>query len=252
MNNQNTERYKWLIDNFKEVMASDPEKNYYAHFYAKQADREDPYLMANLIQNLSDNFHKIVKDANEKIGNARGEALEGLKREIKSLLTYDLTDHPISEITVEKNRKNFESYIEYIESLLRPVDNKLSRVGNNNGSGFDLRLNNQQLQYVLVQLIKENFVSVKTDLNDFINAFNGKELSCNFRPIEWKNKTILTLFIDLIPLKDDAIKWTITEGISAETKSRNLAKLFSAASGKKKHTKTVQLLTNILDTARRV
>lgn len=147
----------------------------------------------------------------------------------------DLMKNRLSNIDIEnaktiiKNSSNTKS----IKSIVNEIKPK----------GYDLYYSEPQLENLHEQLIG-NFIDRNTELKHFINAFDGKVLAEEFKPLKWiKNKTVLSLFVGLLNHEN---KWKTAEIIFENTDRGNLRKSFNNGDGLDKHKSTIEFFKKIL------
>lgn len=207
-----------------------------------------PITEEERIYNEMQERYDLQKEIETKLHNlfyefTRKVEREGDRQAISFLENKMLT---ISNMSIKK--KVAEDYAVY--DLSKHILEKVSSRPNNIQKGFDLKLSDNKLEELCQILKKNGYLDNLTSEENFINAFNGKELSSDFKKLKWlKNKVNLSFFINILAHEH---KWKTAEIIFESIKAGNLKKSCNNQQGLDKHKKENLYFHEILDGLRTV
>lgn len=101
---------------------------------------------------------------------------------------------------IDSTEREIYKYFPELKTSEKPISENLT--------GFFLGYSEPQLEK-LFELLRINYLGISTTLEHFKNAFNGKDLEPNFKPIKWKSKTKGAIIINFLLRKEREL-WQIT------------------------------------------
>jgi hypothetical protein len=178
-------------------------------------------MASDLLDSQAVSLQSDIRMDNEKLIN-------DLSEEEEKAFNFNMA-RPFKEHSTKQRKEILKLYKPRFEGipldldLMNTIQNRkpASSKKNKIDTGFNLGYTDTQLTALHKALIDNNFLDSQTKKTHFINAFNGKKLTSNFKQLDWFDYTRGAIFISYF-LRKHRNFWSATEHLLVKASYKTL------------------------------